>query len=120
MCSFPKALPTWVRHKLDTKGRWSQERRWTPHWAIACEARIINDEMFLAAARSLADQVTEGDLATGTVYPPLSNIRSVSRTLAIDVAEKAFELGVAQIDKPTDLEDYIESLMYQPVYDTSA
>ena len=88
--------------------------------AIACEARIINDEMFLAAARSLADQVTEGDLATGTVYPPLSKIRSVSRTLAIDVAEKAFELGVAQIDRPTDLEDYIESLMYQPVYDTSA
>jgi len=88
--------------------------------AISCEASIITDEMFLTAARSLADQVTEQDLASGTLYPPLSNIRMVSKTIAVDVADKAYEQGLARVERPDVLGVHIESLMYQPVYDTSA
>lgn len=85
--------------------------------AIACEASTIDDAMFLTAARSLADQVSEDDLASGTLYPPLANIRAVSKTIAVDVADKAYDRGLARNERPGDLEDYIGSLMYQPVYD---
>ena len=42
--------------------------------AIACEATHITDEMFLASARSLAELVSEEDLSTSTLYPPLKDI----------------------------------------------
>jgi malate dehydrogenase (oxaloacetate-decarboxylating)(NADP+) len=85
--------------------------------AIACEAKTITDEMFLAAARSLADQVSEEDLASSTLYPKLSGIRAVSKSIAIAVADVAFQQNVAGKDQPKDLEAHIESMMYQPVYE---
>jgi malate dehydrogenase (oxaloacetate-decarboxylating)(NADP+) len=42
---------------------------------VASRARRVTDEMFLAAARSLADQVTDKDLELGRIYPSLSRIR---------------------------------------------
>ena len=86
---------------------------------MACEARTISDEMFLAAARSLADQVDESDLVSGSLYPPLSSIRALSKAIAVDVAKKAFEQGLAGIEQPTDLDAYIEKFMYQPTYLTN-
>ncbi len=84
--------------------------------AIACEASVITDEMFLSAAHALAGKVSEQDLHSGSLYPPLSDIRSVSKTIAVEVAKQAFAQNVAQIQRPDDLEGYIQSLMYQPVY----
>ena len=72
--------------------------------------------MFLAAADALAHQVSEANLDAGTLYPPLSDIREVSLNIAVAVAEKAYETGLAQLKRPTDLKAHIESLMYQPNY----
>ena len=47
--------------------------------AIAVRATRITDAMFMAAARTLASTVTEADLAQGSLYPPLSDVRRVSR-----------------------------------------
>jgi malate dehydrogenase (oxaloacetate-decarboxylating)(NADP+) len=85
--------------------------------ATACEARCITDDMFLAAARALAERVSPSDLDSGTLYPPLTDIRLVSRLIAIDVADRAFELGIAGIERPDDLGQFIQSLMYDPNYD---
>ena len=84
--------------------------------AMACEATHITDEMFLTSARSLADQVSEEDLASATLFPPLRTIRDVSLQIAVDVAEKAYEQDIAQLDKPNDLKAYISNLMYDPSY----
>ena len=84
--------------------------------AIACEAKRITDEMFLAAAAALAAEVSDEDLANGTLYPPLSSIRSVSLRIAVELAEKAFEQGLNGIDKPRDLKSVIEKMMYLPEY----
>lgn len=84
--------------------------------AVACEASTISDEMFLAAARALADQLSEADLEYGALYPPLSTIRAVSRAIAAAVADKAFEQGFAGIERPDVLDDYIDALMYRPLY----
>ena len=84
--------------------------------AIACQAKHINDAMFLAAADALALQVSQANLDTGTLYPPLSDIRGVSLHIAVAVAEKAYETGLAQNKRPEDLKTYIQTLMYQPDY----
>jgi len=72
--------------------------------------------MFLASAAALAADVSEEDLANGTLYPPLSTIRSVSLKIAIALAEKAWEQGLATIEKPADVKAHIEKMMYQPEY----
>ena len=84
--------------------------------AIACQAKHINDAMFLAAADALAHQVSQANLNAGTLYPPLSDIREVSLNIAVAVAEKAYETGLAGLKRPADLKAHIESLMYQPDY----
>ena len=87
---------------------------------IASESARSTDEMFLAAARTLAEQVTEADLETGGVYPELDRIREVSVRVAEAVARVAVEQGHAQVPLTGDLKTYIRSLMFEPVYETHA
>jgi len=84
--------------------------------AIACNARIISDEMFLAAARTLAQMVSESDLAEGAIYPPLTDIRKVSLAIAVAVAEKAYEQNLASDPESADLQQSIAESMYDPTY----
>ena len=84
--------------------------------AIACEATHITDEMFLASARSLAELVSEEDLSTSTLYPPLKDIRNASLEIAVALAEKAYDQGIAQLARPSDLKQYIRDMMYDPSY----
>ena len=83
---------------------------------IASQARTVTDEMFLAAARSLANQVTDSDIERGRVYPSLSRIRQVSATIAYDVARIAYRNGLTDKEEPDDLMADIHSHMYQPIY----
>ncbi len=85
---------------------------------VACEASRVTDSMFLAAAKSLASQVTEDDLALGRMYPPLSDIRKVSAKIATAVAKLAFDIGLANIEEPDNLPSFIRTQMYEPVYQT--
>ena len=50
------------------------------------------------------------------MYPPLPEIRRVSAAIATAVAEVAYAQGLATVARPADLRGYVESLMYQPVY----
>jgi malate dehydrogenase (oxaloacetate-decarboxylating)(NADP+) len=84
--------------------------------AIACGARRVTNDMFLAAARTLAGSVTDADLARGSVFPPLDRIREISASIAVAVAEVAYARGLATEKRPADLRDYIERLMYVPTY----
>ncbi|MEP1231386.1 MAG: NAD-dependent malic enzyme, partial [Litorimonas sp.] len=84
--------------------------------AIACQAKNINDAMFLAAAKALAQQVSQESLDAGTLYPPLSDIREVSLNIAIAVAKTAYETGMAQSGEPEDIQAHIQEMMYEPNY----
>jgi malate dehydrogenase (oxaloacetate-decarboxylating)(NADP+) len=84
--------------------------------AIVSRARRVTDEMFLASARSLAAQVTDADLAQGSLYPPLKNVREVSARIAADVAEMAYNRGLAGKPRPADVMADIRASMYEPVY----
>ncbi len=83
---------------------------------VASRARRVTDEMFLAAAHSLASQVTESDLARGRIYPSLSRIREVSALIARDVAKIAYAQRLADREEPDDILADIHEHMYQPVY----
>jgi len=88
--------------------------------AIAIGAKRVTDAMFMAAARTLAAQVTADDLAQGSLYPPLAHVRDVSAHIAAAVAEVAYEQGLAAAPRPADMLAYIRSQMYEPRYATYA
>ena len=83
---------------------------------IASGARRVTDEMFMAAARTLAALVSEADLAQGSLYPALPRIREVSAQIAAAVARVAYERGLAQGDAPRDLLAHVQKQMYDPRY----
>jgi malate dehydrogenase (oxaloacetate-decarboxylating)(NADP+) len=84
--------------------------------AIASQAKRITDDMFMAAAKALDQQVTQADLDQGSIYPALQRVRAVSSKIATAVAEVAFNQGLANRPRPENLAAYIESRMYDPNY----
>ena len=87
---------------------------------LTSRASRVTDEMFFAAARVLADEVTEADLAEGRVYPPLSRIRDVSCKIAAAVAEVAYTSDLAGRARPDDVLADVRSQMFEPDYPTYA
>ncbi|HXZ89172.1 MAG TPA: oxaloacetate-decarboxylating malate dehydrogenase, partial [Candidatus Binataceae bacterium] len=83
---------------------------------IASATRRVTDEMFMAAARALADCVNDADLAQGSLYPALSRIREVSARIAAAVAAIAYQRGFADGPAPNDLIGHVQSQMYDPYY----
>ncbi len=84
--------------------------------AIASGSRLVTDEMFMAAARTLAQLVSESDIKQGSLYPALPRIREVSAHIAAAVAGVAYKRGLATGQLPKDLVAYIQSQMYDPHY----
>jgi malate dehydrogenase (oxaloacetate-decarboxylating) len=84
--------------------------------AIVSEARSMPDELFLVAARTLADQVSGERLASGALYPPVEALRPVTRAVALAVAGAAFEAGLAGIAPGTDVTAVVDAAMWWPDY----
>jgi malate dehydrogenase (oxaloacetate-decarboxylating)(NADP+) len=83
---------------------------------VASESRLVTDQMFLAAARALANEVSKDDLVEGRIYPPLARIREVSLAIALAVAKVAYDQGLARVPKPDDLRSHIKAQMFEPSY----
>ncbi|KAF4028829.1 Malic enzyme NAD binding domain [Phytophthora infestans] len=81
---------------------------------VAAGLTHVNDEIMIIAAKTLAGLTTPADLETGCVYPPLSNIRSVSLKIAEAVAEYGYEQGFAKVPRPEKLTQYLADFMYNP------
>ncbi|MHC4954257.1 MAG: NAD-dependent malic enzyme [Planctomycetota bacterium] len=82
--------------------------------AIACKASRVTDGMFLAAASALAGCVTDELLELSSVYPSIDDVRVAARTVALAVAKRAEEEGVAR--DPDDCEKRIDQTMWSPEY----
>ena len=83
---------------------------------LATEPKYLPDSVFLVAAKVVAGEIQDSDLDQGTIYPKLTLLRDISLKIAIAIAEHIYELGIAGIQRPDDLEAYIRSLMYDPAY----
>ena len=79
-------------------------------------ARRVDDELFLAAARALADQVTDTDLDQGRLFPPAARMRDVALAVATSVATVAFDRGLATKPRPADIAAAAARAMYIPRY----
>ena len=63
--------------------------------------------------------MTPEDAANGQVFPHISNIRMVSRKVAVAVIEEAIATGIAtqiSADDRKDVEDFVARKMYYPEY----
>jgi malate dehydrogenase (oxaloacetate-decarboxylating)(NADP+) len=79
-------------------------------------AKQITDEMFIAAARAVAEQVTSAELETGLIYPPQAEIFKTELHAAELVAEVIFTRDLARVPKPADIGTFIQSRLYKPEY----
>lgn len=81
---------------------------------FATEATRVTEEMFIVAAKAVAEQVTDQNLAQGLIYPPQSGIFEASLHVATRVAGYIFDQGFARAPKPADIDAYIRSRVYHP------
>jgi malic enzyme len=84
--------------------------------AIVSEATAVSDGMILAAARALAECVAPARLDAGALYPPISELRAVSRRVALAVAREAVRAGLAAARDEAELEADLDAAMWWPDY----
>jgi malic enzyme len=84
--------------------------------AIVAETREVSDSMFLVAAETLARSVSEDDLASGRIYPDQSQLRRVSRTIAVEVIREARRLNLGRKIPEQAIESALNSLIWYPDY----
>lgn len=82
----------------------------------ATQATRVTDEMFLTAARAVAEQVSPAQLDQGMLYPPQSNILETELYTAARVAGVIFDRGLARVKRPDDLTAFIRAHVYTPEY----
>jgi malate dehydrogenase (oxaloacetate-decarboxylating)(NADP+) len=82
----------------------------------ATRARRVTDEMFITAARALADQVTQTDFEAGLLYPPQSEILKTEIETALPVVRNIFDRGLAGVELDGDIRSFVESQLYSPEY----
>lgn len=79
--------------------------------------RPLTQDLFLTAAKTVANMVTEEDLAVGRTLPPVMKLREVADRVAVDLVTKAFANGTAQYHpQPADIHQFIQELAYDPCY----
>ncbi len=85
---------------------------------IASGARRVTNAMFTAAAKALSDfspAVRKDDAA---LYPPLEQVREISRIVALNVGIEAQRAGLADIPTLELLNERIQGKMWKPHYVT--
>jgi malate dehydrogenase (oxaloacetate-decarboxylating) len=84
--------------------------------AMVADARLITDQMFLVAARTLAGSVSSERLAGGALYPAVSELREVSRAIAMRVVCEARDCGVGRAIHEDRVAAAVEAAMWYPQY----
>jgi malate dehydrogenase (oxaloacetate-decarboxylating)(NADP+) len=83
---------------------------------FATNAKRVTDEMFVEAARAVADQVSADQLKLGMLFPPQSNILETEIQTAARVAKLVFDSGLARVARPVDIVGFIRDHVYKPEY----
>jgi len=92
---------------------------------IVAESREVTDSMFLIAARTLADCLSEERLAIGAIFPDQSDLRAVSERIACAVVREVNALELGRNIPDDAVESAVAEAMWYPeyreyVYDESA
>jgi len=84
--------------------------------AILTKTKEVTIDMFTTASFALAECVTEEDLAMGTVYPRIKDLRKVSLHVAVNVIQEFINKDPEHWLHDRDLNDYVEDCMWKPIY----
>ncbi len=88
---------------------------------MACGVHEIRNEVFLVAAKALADLVSKKDFEEGRVYPPLETINETSLRIASKVAQWFYAEGFAtHRPEPDDKYLFLKGKLYDATYDGSS
>jgi len=82
---------------------------------LVCEAREVTDAMFAAAADTLAAEVSAEDLAAGSLFPRIGELRRITGKVAEAVVRQAAEDGVAR-NPADDPKEAVATAMWEPSY----
>lgn len=85
---------------------------------LISEAREVTGSMFSAAADRLAAEVHEADLASGSLFPPIRDIRRVTAAIAEAVVREARDAGVGKPIPDAQIPELVASAMWNPDYPT--
>lgn len=83
---------------------------------FATQASRVTDEMFIEAGQAVADQVPSELLKEGLLYPLQSNILEIEIQTAARVAKLVFDAGLARVERPADMLEFIRKHVYKPEY----
>ncbi len=83
---------------------------------ILSEVREVTDAMFLSAARTLAQFVSEDRLASGAIYPEQDQLRQVSRQIACNLIREARDANLGRLIPDEEIEDMVDRGMWYPEY----
>ena len=83
---------------------------------IASGARRVTNEMFVAAARALAEFSPALHDPAASLYPALEGVRTMSRRVASAVAGEALRSGLANAASVEELERQIDAKVWLPCY----
>jgi malic enzyme len=79
-------------------------------------ARRVTNNMFLDAAKALAEKVTAEDIEACAVYPQLTRIRECSHAVACATIRRAVSEDVADPEILENLEETVKGAMWFPEY----
>jgi malate dehydrogenase (oxaloacetate-decarboxylating)(NADP+) len=83
---------------------------------FATQAKRVTDEMFIEAGQAVADQVAPELLKQGLLYPLQSSILETEIQTAARVAKLVFDSGLAHVERPNDMVEFIRRHVYKPEY----
>lgn len=83
---------------------------------IAAKARLISDEMLMAASNALADASPLANTGSGALLPPLTEIAELSKKIAFAVAKVAMQQDLALEMTDEALQTTIEKNFWEAEY----
>jgi malate dehydrogenase (oxaloacetate-decarboxylating) len=83
---------------------------------IAVKSKRVTENMFIQAAKALADLSPAKNDPYANLLPPLARIREVSLHVAIAVAKEAIAENLAGFIPPIPIEQYLYQYMWVPRY----
>ena len=86
--------------------------------SVATAVAAVTDGMFVAAAEALAETVQTMDLEAGRLFPPISDLRTLTRHIASAVAKEAVSSGAAKPMTDQEIEEAIEAKVWNLEYPT--
>lgn len=83
---------------------------------ISCNAKLISDEMLMAASKTLADLSLNSEGQANAILPPLTSLPEISRKIALVVAKTAIGQELAREMTYDELITAIDHNFWTPAY----